>query len=71
MKKFLLVLVAVAFLSPAFAEDKKDEHAASDKKVESTDKKGAERAEKDSADKSELSKKVDACLKDRPEKAAK
>jgi len=71
MKKFLLVLVAVAFLSPSFAEEKKDDHAGADKKVESTEKKGAERGEKGSAEKSELSKKVDACLKDRPEKASK
>jgi len=71
MKKFLFVLVAVAFLSPSFAEDKKDEHATSDKKVESSEKKGTERTEKDAAGKSELSKKIDACLKDRPEKAAK
>lgn len=70
MKKLLLVLVAVAFLSPSFAEDKTDEHA-TDKKVESTDKKGSERVEKEGDAKSELSKKVDACLKDRPEKASK
>lgn len=70
MKKFLFVLVAVAFLSPSFADEKKD-HASSDKKVESTDTKGTERSEKSTAGKTEISKKIDACLKDRPEKAAK
>lgn len=73
MKKLLWVLVAAVCISPSFAEDKKDEHAGSEKKaVESVEKKaGTERASKEAAGKGELSKKVDACLSQRPEAASK
>jgi hypothetical protein len=66
MKKFLFALVAVAFLSPAFAEEKKEEHAATDTKTEATDKKASERTEKEAVGKGDLSKKLDACLTARP-----
>lgn len=73
MKKLLWVLVAAVCISPSFAEDKKDDHSGSEKKaVESVEKKaGTERAAKAVADKGELSKKIDACLSERPEAASK
>ncbi|NBX92697.1 MAG: hypothetical protein EB078_05980 [Proteobacteria bacterium] len=67
MKKFLLGLVAVAFLSPVFAEEKKDDHASTGTKTEATEKKSSERAEKEASAKGELSKKLDACLNERPQ----
>lgn len=71
MKKFLWVLAVVAFISPSFAEEKKEDHASSDKKVESAGKKSTERTEGEAAGKGELAKKIDACLKGRPETAPK
>ena len=71
MKKFLWVLVAVVCLSPSFADEKKDDHASSEKKVETPAKKGSERSEGESSGKGELAKKIDACLKDRPATSAK
>ena len=67
MKKFLWILVAVAFVNPVFGAEAKDEHAKSDKKVESSDKASSERSEKESVGKGVLSEKVDACINERPE----
>jgi len=66
MKKWILILVAVVGFSPSFADEAKTEHKGSDKKVESSEKATADRAKKDEAAKSDLSKKLDACLAERP-----
>ena len=71
MKTSIFVLVAVALISPSFAEEAKTEHTSSDKKVESSEKAGAERAKKEDSSKSDLSKKIDACLAERPAKTDK
>lgn len=71
MKKWIFAVVAVLAMSPSFGEEAKTEHKSSDKKVESTEKAGAERAKKEESSKSDLSKKLDACLAERPATAEK
>ena len=75
MKKWIFAVVAVLAVSPVFTEEAKTEHKSSEKKVEGaiegSEKAGAERAKKDEVSKSDLSKKLDACLAERPAATAK
>lgn len=71
MKKFLVIWVALAVLSPSFAEEKSTDHSSSDKKAESTENKSNGRTEKAAESKGDLSKKLDACLKARPDSESK